>query len=157
MERTLLAALGLAILSLSALTQPPTARAQNTDPPFVMHVRSWKCDAEQLDAAIELLQGMPREVAEELIGEGRLTSWGVARQYGEEWNLHADFLARDRETAVAAQREWSRRVNGRDPDEDLKQRFAAMCPNRDDNVYSVRDCPPPEEEEEGQSGQNAGS
>lgn len=101
-------------------------------------VRYFECGLGDLGDAVELLNGAWRRLADDLVEEGLLVDYGIlTHSWGDEWNLVDWFAATDQAAFQTAWRELLLRLQSEDPDGELFERFAELCPRHKDNIYSV--------------------
>lgn len=128
----------LAALALAAVAASPTAAQEAEPTPGISAVRFFECGLGDLDEAVRLLNGEWREIAGELVDEGRLLDYGIlTHAWGDEWNLLDYYVAEDIQSFHAAFGELVARLQERDREGELFERFAALCPRHKDNIYSV--------------------
>lgn len=132
-------ALAPCLISLAlALVAASPAAAQDEPQPGVASVRYFECGLGNLAEAVRLLNGEWRDVAMDLIDEGMLIDYGIlTHAWGDEWNLVDYFVATDIEAFHAAWGELVTRIQAGDPENELFESFAELCPRHKDNIYSV--------------------
>ncbi len=129
--------LGLISLALGATTTAP-AVAQDEPQPGVAAVRYFECPLGDLGDAVRLLNGEWRAIAMDLIDEGMLIDYGIlTHSWGDEWNLVDYFVATDIAAFHTAWGEMVTRQQARDPENELFESFAELCPRHKDNIYGV--------------------
>lgn len=129
--RSLLLVAGLAFLPAAA---PLAAQAA----PGVLVIRYFKCSPEA--AGVEMLnRGQP--IVEELIAEGQLIDYGLARHsWGDEWNVVDYWIAADLPAFQAAFNEVLRRFRERSagqPTPEGQRPFNEICTAHKDNIYAL--------------------
>jgi hypothetical protein len=128
----------LAIAAAALVGISTHALAQDGPQPGVVTVRYFECGLGDLGDAVRLVNGDWRPIAQELIDEGMLLDYGLlTHSWGDEWNLVDYYVT---ETSQAFQTAWAelvRRVQARDPDGNMFEEFAELCPRHKDNIYSV--------------------
>lgn len=130
----------LAALVALTLVSAPAALSQEEEQasprPDVVALSMWKCPFGDLEEAVDLVNGTPRAIHEELIDEGRIVAYNVLTHfYGDEWNLVLVTLAESIEDVISANSEFFSRAEEREPG--LGDRFTALCPEHKDNIYSI--------------------
>lgn len=128
----------IGLLVCAAVGSPAAAQEAEPPTPGVSAVRSFECGLGNLDEAVALLNGEWREIARGLVDEGRLLDYGIlTHAWGDEWNLLDYYVAEDIESFHAAFGELVTRLQRRDPEGELFDEFAELCPRHKDNIYSV--------------------
>ena len=132
---------GLALLAAAGPVQAQAA-------PGILVIRSFKCSPEGM--AVEMLN-RTQPIVEELIAEGRLMDYGLARHsWGDEWNVVDYWVAADLPTFQAAFTEILRRFRERNADRPAPERpLSEVCTEHKDNIYNLVAPPAPRGAESG--------
>lgn len=126
-------------VSLTLAGSAVTAQQAPDEPrPGVTVVRYFQCSLGKTSEAVRMLNEDFRPYAQEQIDAGRLMDYGIlTHAWGDEWNVVDYFIAEDMETWGSA---WSAILSSLgegDPEGEMFQAFAELCPDHKDNIYTV--------------------
>lgn len=125
-----------AIAALVGVSAP--AVAQDEPQPGAVTVRYFECGLGELGDAVSLLNEEWRPIAQQLIDEGMLLDYGIlTHSWGDEWNLLDYYVAETTQGFHVAWAELVGRAQTQDPDGDMFEEFAELCPRHKDNIYGV--------------------
>ena len=126
----------VAIVAVLAVSTP--LAAQDEPQPGAVSMRYFECGLGDLGEAVGLLNEEWRPVAQELVDEGVLIAYGILTHgWGDEWNLIDYYVATDTEAFHAAWADLVQRFQARDPNGNMFEEFAELCPRHKDNIYGV--------------------
>jgi hypothetical protein len=128
----------LAAAIVAGLVVSTPLAAQDEPQPGAVSMRYFECGLGDLGDAVQLLNEEWRPVAQELVDEGVLIAYGILTHgWGDEWNLIDYYVATDTQAFHVAWAELVQRAQARDPNGDMFEEFAELCPRHKDNIYGV--------------------
>lgn len=124
------------LLLLAALILAGPAHGQEAEQPPTIFMSSWQCDRATMDKVIEMAQERGMPVAQDLVNEGKLWSYGLlAHDWGDEWNYVTLLVADDMNAGLEASTEMNRRLDEKYGEDDSFN-FIDHCTTHRDHIYT---------------------
>jgi hypothetical protein len=123
--------------SFLALIAGSIADAQESPQPGTVVFSQNICPYENITSINAIADSVFTPILDELLNEGRILGWGIlTHAWGDEWNWNVYYTVESHRAFLDFWAEYIARLNARHPG--LLQRFAPLCTEHKDNIYSVR-------------------